>query len=82
MTRSAYRSACKVSIFLSDSNGSRLFWTVCRKNAQTSYLTQIRPVGAVLFHADGQTHVAKLLVAFRSFPNAPQNSKQLHAALP
>jgi hypothetical protein len=36
---------------------------------------------AELFNADGQTAVVKLLVAFRSFANAPQNSKQLHAAL-
>ena len=39
-------------------------------------------MGAELFHADGQTRVTKLLVAFRNFTNAPQNSKQLHAALP
>jgi hypothetical protein len=34
---------------------------------------KIRPVGAELFHADGQTDMTKLLVAFRSFTNAPQN---------
>jgi hypothetical protein len=34
---------------------------------------KIRPVGAELFHADRQTNMTKLVVAFRSFPNAPQN---------
>jgi len=29
-----------------------------------------RPVGAELFHADGQTDMTKLTVAFRSFANA------------
>jgi hypothetical protein len=34
---------------------------------------KIRLVGAELLHADGQTDVAKLTVAFRNFANAPQN---------
>jgi len=32
----------------------------------------IRPVGAGLFHTDGQTDM-KLIVAFRSFAKAPKN---------
>jgi hypothetical protein len=32
-----------------------------------------RPVGAELFHADGQTDITKLVVAFRNFANAPEN---------
>jgi hypothetical protein len=36
---------------------------------------KIRPVGAELFHADGQTDrrtdMTKLMVAFRNFANAP-----------
>jgi len=28
---------------------------------------EIRPVGASLFHADGQTDMTKILVAFRNF---------------
>jgi hypothetical protein len=36
---------------------------------------KIRPVGAELFHADGQTDMTKLLVAFLSFTNAPQNCR-------
>jgi hypothetical protein len=35
---------------------------------------KIRPVGAELFHADGQTDMTKLIVAFRNFANAPNNS--------
>jgi len=34
---------------------------------------KIRPVGAELFHADGQTYMAKLIVAFRNFANSPKN---------
>jgi len=34
---------------------------------------KIRLVGAELFHADGQTDVAKVIVAFRNFANAPKN---------
>jgi len=33
----------------------------------------IRPVGAELFHAEGQTYMTKLTVAFRSFVKAPKN---------
>jgi hypothetical protein len=39
---------------------------------------KIGPVGAELFHADGRTerqaYMTKLIVAFRSFANAPKNS--------
>jgi hypothetical protein len=30
------------------------------------------PVGAELFHADGQTDMTKLVVAFRKFANTPK----------
>jgi len=35
---------------------------------------KIRPLGAELFHADGQTDMAKLIVAFRNFADAPKNA--------
>ena len=35
----------------------------------------IRPVGVQLFHADGQTHTTKLIVAFRRFANSPKNDE-------
>ena len=38
---------------------------------------KIRPVGAELFHADGQTDGhTYLIVAFRSFANAPKKIKE------
>jgi hypothetical protein len=39
-----------------------------------SSFIKIRPVGAEVFHVDGQTDMPKLIVAFRNFTNAP-NSK-------
>jgi hypothetical protein len=33
----------------------------------------IRPVGTDLFNADRQTHMTKLIVAFRNFVDAPKN---------
>ena len=34
----------------------------------------MRPVAGELFHADGRTYMTKLIVAFRSFVNAPNNA--------
>jgi hypothetical protein len=34
---------------------------------------KIRPVEVELVHADGQTDMTKLIVAFRNFVNAPKN---------
>jgi hypothetical protein len=33
---------------------------------------KIRPMGAELVHADGQTNMKKLIVAFRNLANAPK----------
>ena len=33
----------------------------------------IRPVEATFFHADGQTDMTKLMVAFHNFANMPKN---------
>jgi len=33
---------------------------------------KIRRVGTELFHADGQTDMMKLIVAFRNFENGPK----------
>jgi hypothetical protein len=35
-----------------------------------SNFIKVRPLGSELFHADEQTYTTKLIVAFRSFPNA------------
>jgi hypothetical protein len=39
---------------------------------------KIRPLGAELFQADGQTDVTKLIVSFRNFVNALKNYRVLH----
>jgi hypothetical protein len=44
-----------------------------KKAAQISNFITICPVGAELFHVDGQTDVLKLAVAFLNFVNAPKN---------
>jgi hypothetical protein len=44
----------KYPLFLRDFNKTCIFSTNL-KNAQVSNLIKIRPVGAQLFHADGQT---------------------------
>jgi len=45
------------------------------KNTQTQNFMKIRPVGAELFHTDGQTDMTKLIVVFRNFANAPKNEQ-------
>ena len=42
------------------------------EKAQISSFTNIRQVGAELFHADRRTDM-KLIVAFRNFAKAPKN---------
>jgi hypothetical protein len=39
------------------------------KNAEISNLMKILSVGVELLHADGQTDMTKLIVAFRNFSN-------------
>ena len=41
---------------------------------------KLRPVGAEL-HADGQTDMMKLIVAFRNFANAPEKYRVIHKSL-
>jgi hypothetical protein len=43
---------------------------IFQKNNPGSKYTNIRPVGAELFHADGQTDMTKLMVTFRHFSTA------------
>jgi len=35
------------------------------------YLMKIRPVGAELFHADGRTDIARVIIALGNFAKAP-----------
>jgi hypothetical protein len=53
----------KYPLYLSDFNETWIFSTKFH---------EIRAVGAELFHADGQTDVAKLIVAFCNLANAPK----------
>jgi hypothetical protein len=41
-----------------------------------SNFMKIRPVGAELFHADVQTDMTNLTVAFRKFANFPKNKQE------
>jgi hypothetical protein len=43
------------------------------ETSQISSFIKIRPLGAELLHADGQTDKTKLTVAFRNFAIAPKN---------
>ena len=43
------------------------------KNSQVSIFIKIRPMGAELFQADGPTDMAKPVIAFHNFANAPKN---------
>jgi hypothetical protein len=64
----------KCPLLLSDSNELK-FSRKFSKNLQTTYCMKIRPVGAEMFHADGQrdrqTDMTKLAVSFRNFESTP-----------
>jgi hypothetical protein len=62
----------KCPLFLSGSDETRMFSTVCEKSSNINFM-KIRPVGAELFHADRRTDMTKLIVAFRNCANVPKN---------
>jgi hypothetical protein len=47
------------------------------KNTEVSNIIKILSPGAVLFHADGQTDMTKLIAAFRNFANAYESGPRL-----
>ena len=47
---------------------------ISEKVSKISNFMTIRSVGAELYHADGQTDMAKLIDVFRNFANAPKKS--------
>jgi len=61
----------KCLLFLSDFNETSILLTVFKKNTQISIFMKIRQVEAE-FYADRRTGMTKLIVAFRSFANAPK----------
>jgi hypothetical protein len=63
-------SSCKISIILVGFRSWQSF-----EKTQISDFIKMRPVGAELFHADGQTDMTKLIVAFRNIANAPKNCR-------
>jgi hypothetical protein len=69
----------KYPLLLSDFNETLFFFYIFSKSAQISNLTKVNPVVAVLLRDDGRKdrrHVAKLIVAFRSFANAAKNANR------
>jgi hypothetical protein len=61
-----YWSSCKVPFILNTWLNRKFL-----DSTQISNFMKIRPVGAELFHADRQTDMMMLIVAFRNFANAP-----------
>jgi hypothetical protein len=71
----------KYPLFSSHFNETLVFLDRFSKNSHISNFLKIRPVGAELFHADGQTdgrtekrtEKTQLIVAFRNFANTLNN---------
>ena len=61
----------KYPLFLLDLHKTPIFSTYFQKKAQISSFIKMRPVGAGLFHADGQTEEANS--RFSRFSDSAQN---------
>jgi len=68
-------------LFVSDFNGTEIFSIgFSKKWSKTSNFINIRPVGAELFHADGQTDVTNLVFTFRNLGDEPKTPTELSCA--
>ena len=61
-------------LIMSDFNETWIFMIDFWKIPKMSYFVENHPVGAKLFHADGQTDMTKLIVTFCNFVNMPKNT--------
>ena len=68
-------SSCEVPVILVRFLMKLHFLERFSKNTQILNLIQMLSAEAELFHALGQTDMAKLIVAFRNSANAPKNRK-------
>jgi hypothetical protein len=74
-----HRSSCKVTVSLVRFERNLKLLDRFSKNPQISYSMEIRPVGAELFHADGETRtdgrtdMTKLIIGFRNFKKVAKN---------
>ena len=74
ITTKVRRSPCKVPAVLVTFQWNLNCPDKLSENPHISNFMKIRPLGAVLFHADGRTDMTKLTAAFHSFANEPKNS--------
>jgi hypothetical protein len=59
------------SLFLSDLNETRIFWTFFKKYTDIKF--NKNPYSGSRFVSSGETDMTKLITAFRNFANAPKN---------
>jgi hypothetical protein len=65
----------KYPLFSSDFKWNLTFLDRFSKNAQISNFMKIGLLWTELLHAEGQTDMAKLIVALRNFANAPKKER-------
>ena len=65
-----HTSSCKVALILFRYEWNQNVLDIFSKNTQISNFIIIRPAGTELFNANGQTDMAKLVLAIRNFAKA------------